>query len=315
MDNRRSILPSITSVIKSGEFYDRYDFLIDFIKTKNPSAIESSSKKNEANLESTIKSEPNDETSTKTGAFSIISNALSVTAMSTLVTKKQRSSSISLNEPKAKHFKPTISFENIRRLSTEKSTSIRVRSTENENQLEKLIEDEINFMKNLISIRSKPTDLFESILQFLHTNNNPSIDQLAHHLFVDLLPKIIRNVGEKYRSILFQQVLQPFFVSGTHLQQRELQPYSSLNTLLEAFSSMFTTQQHITEFVQQIRPIVLKYIGKAHNTWHRSILLLENYILEKSSNQGLSTRENDLLSFRPQYHIFFRNNEQRRNFH
>jgi transformation/transcription domain-associated protein len=91
---------------------------------------------------------------------------------------------------------------------------------------------------------------------------------------------------EKYRIILFQQIIQPFCVSGTHLQQRDLYPYSSLNTLLEAFYVMFKTNANTSEFVPIIRPVILKYIGKTHNTWHGSVLLLEQYILDQQSNHG-----------------------------
>ncbi|CAF0914846.1 unnamed protein product [Rotaria sp. Silwood1] len=291
IDNRTSVLPALTSVIKSGEFYDRYDFMIDYVKTKNPSAIENIGIKTEPNSDVTIKMEVNDETSTQNPAYSIISNALGVTAMSTIVTKKQRSTSISLNESKAKHFKRTISFENIRRLSVDKLPEKLQRESSNQIKLTELINDEINFLKILSSIQLKPNDLFDSIIQFLHTNNSIVIDKLAHYLFIDLLPRILRVILEKYRIILFQQIIQPFFVSGTHLQQRDLYPYSSLNTLLEAFYVMFKTNNNLSEFVPIIRPIILKYIAKTHNTWHRSILLLEQYILDQQPNNEFLTND------------------------
>lgn len=198
--------------------------------------------------------------------------------------RKQRSTSICLQEPKAKHFKQTISFENIRRLSTEKSSEVLQRDSSNQHRLTQLINDEMNFLKILSTIQSKPNDLFDSIIQFLHTNHSTLIDRLTHDLFVDLLPKIIRILPEKYRLILFQQIIQPFFVSGTHLQQRDLFPYSSLQTLLEAFYSMFKMNNNLSEFVRILRPMILKYIGKTHNTWHRSILLLEQYILDQHTD-------------------------------
>ena len=136
-------------------------------------------------------------------------------------------------------------------------------------------------------------DLFDSIVQFLHTNNSVTIDKLTHSLFIDILPKILRIIPEKYRIILFQQIIQPFFVSGTHLQQRDLYPYSSLNTLLEAFSSMFAHSQSLSEFVPIIRPITLKYIGKTHNTWHRSILLLEQYVLDNQQRANQASPNPD----------------------
>jgi hypothetical protein len=49
---------------------------------------------------------------------------------------------------------------------------------------------------------------------------------------------------------------------------------------------MFKNNNNLSEFVPIIRPIILKYIGKTHNTWHRSILLLEQYILEQQPNNG-----------------------------
>lgn len=258
--------------------------MINYVKTKNPSAIENVVIKSEQNPEVVpIKMEVNDETSAQNPAYSIISNALGVTAMSTLVTKKQRSTSICLNESKSKHFKRTISFENIRRLSTDKCLDIssNQRDSINQTKLNQLINDEINFLKVLSLIQQKPNDLFDSIIQFLHTNNSVHIDKLTHYLFIDILSKILRIISEKYRLILFQQIIQPFFVSGTHLQQRDLYPYSSLNTLLEAFYFMFKNNNNLSEFVPIIRPVILKYIGKTHNTWHRSILLLEQYILEQ----------------------------------
>lgn len=87
MDNRRSVLPALTSVIKSEEFYDRYDFLIDYVKKKNPSAMETQTIKSEQTADQPVPMEVPEDSSTQTPAYSIISNALGVTAMSTLVTK------------------------------------------------------------------------------------------------------------------------------------------------------------------------------------------------------------------------------------
>jgi transformation/transcription domain-associated protein len=205
--------------------------------------------------------------------------------------RKQRSTSICINESKSKHFKRTISFENIRRLSTDKLPENFPRELSNQTKLNQLINDEIQFLKTLSSIQLKPNDLFDSIIQFLHTNNSIPIDKLTHYLFIDILPKVLRIIPDKYRLILFQQIIQPFFVSGTHLQQRDLYPYSSLNTLLEAFYFMFKNNNNLSEFVPIIRPIILKYIGKTHNTWHRSILLLEQYILDQQGKCRLFSFE------------------------
>ena len=88
IDNQNVVLPALTSRITSEQFYDRYDFLIDYVKKNNPSAIENCLVKTEQITDSTpVKMEVNDETSASNSAYSIISNALGVTAMSTLVTK------------------------------------------------------------------------------------------------------------------------------------------------------------------------------------------------------------------------------------
>jgi methionine-rich copper-binding protein CopC len=87
MDNRRSVLPALTSVIKSEEFYDRYDFLIDYVKKKNPSSMETQTIKAEQTTDQATQMEVSEDSSTQAPAYSIISNALGVTAMSTLVTK------------------------------------------------------------------------------------------------------------------------------------------------------------------------------------------------------------------------------------
>lgn len=64
----------------------------------------------------------------------------------------------------------------------------------------------------------------------------------------------------------------PFLCSGSHLAQRDCQP-SALNCFVEAMSQCVPPIP--------IRPCVLKYLGKTHNLWLRSTLMLEQQAFEK----------------------------------
>ena len=65
-------------------------------------------------------------------------------------------------------------------------------------------------------------------------------------------------------------------VSGAHGLQRDCQP-SALNTFVEAMALCKPTVY--------IKPAVLKYIGRSHNLWHRSALMLEQIAFEPNAAQ------------------------------
>lgn len=69
--------------------------------------------------------------------------------------------------------------------------------------------------------------------------------------------------------------LSPFLCSGSHQAQRDCQP-SALNCFVEAMSQCVPPIP--------IRPCVLKYLGKTHNLWLRSTLMLEQQAFEKGLN-------------------------------
>ena len=66
--------------------------------------------------------------------------------------------------------------------------------------------------------------------------------------------------------------MSPFLCSGSHQAQRDCQP-SALNCFVEAMSQCVPPIP--------IRPCVLKYLGKTHNLWLRSTLMLEQQAFEK----------------------------------
>ena len=88
---------------------------------------------------------------------------------------------------------------------------------------------------------------------------------LAHKIWIDLFPKLWTLLQDKHHQVLSGE-LGPFLCSGSHLHQTDCYR-SSINTLVE---SMAKCSPPIP-----IRPVVLKYLGKTHNLWHRSAILLE----------------------------------------
>ena len=88
---------------------------------------------------------------------------------------------------------------------------------------------------------------------------------LAHKIWVDLFPRIWDLLEEKHQMVLTGE-LGPFLCSGSHLHQTDSYR-SSVNALVEGMANCSPAVP--------IRPIVLKYLGKTHNLWHRAALLLE----------------------------------------
>ncbi|XP_015774341.1 PREDICTED: transformation/transcription domain-associated protein-like [Acropora digitifera] len=93
-----------------------------------------------------------------------------------------------------------------------------------------------------------------------------------------------------------QQVLageiSPFMCSGSHLVQVGTFP-SSVHTILEGVSKCTPSVP--------IRPCILKYLGKTHNSWHRSGLMLEDYasLCEEYSNNQISHQQQQVVDFSP----------------
>lgn len=77
--------------------------------------------------------------------------------------------------------------------------------------------------------------------------------------------------------------LSPFLCSGSHQAQRDCQP-SALNCFVEAMSQCVPPIP--------IRPCVLKYLGKTHNLWLRSTLMLEQQAFEKGLSLHSKPKQN-----------------------
>lgn len=104
---------------------------------------------------------------------------------------------------------------------------------------------------------------------------------LAERVWLDLFPRVWAILTDRQRNILSMDMV-PFLCSGAHEIQKNCQP-SALNTFVEALSRC--------DPPISMRPVVMKYLGKSHNLWHRMTLNLEQLASEQSSADALRGRD------------------------
>ena len=117
------------------------------------------------------------------------------------------------------------------------------------------------FLNQLQGVKVAP--FVNAISQLCHRST-----LLAHKIWVDIFPQLWELLDERYQTVLCGE-FGPFLCSGSHLAQTEGYR-SAINTLVEGMSRCVGLN---------IRPCVLKYLGKTHNLWHQSALMLENMAL------------------------------------
>ncbi|XP_023232044.1 transformation/transcription domain-associated protein-like [Centruroides sculpturatus] len=103
---------------------------------------------------------------------------------------------------------------------------------------------------------------------------------LAQHLWIQVFPKLWKILSDKQQNVLASELI-PFLCSGSHVVQKDCHP-SAIGTFMEALSQCVPSVP--------IKPSLLKYIGKSHNLWHRSSLLLENMAFEKGVAPQVKSR-------------------------
>ena len=108
---------------------------------------------------------------------------------------------------------------------------------------------------------------------------------LAEDVWLHFFPSVWQILSEKQRESLSNELV-PFICSGAHMIQRDCHP-SALNTFVEAVSRC---QPCI-----EIEPALLKYLGKSHNLWHRSTLLLEKKAFDGSFESGFGNTNDGTL--------------------
>lgn len=115
-----------------------------------------------------------------------------------------------------------------------------------------------SFIKDISKYTARPC--LSAISQLCHRST-----MLAHKIWVDIFPRLWDLLDDKYQTVLAGE-MGPFLCSGSHLHQGDCYR-SSINTFVEGMANCSPAIP--------IRPAVLKYLGKTHNLWHRSALLLE----------------------------------------
>ncbi|XP_057681922.1 transformation/transcription domain-associated protein isoform X1 [Corythoichthys intestinalis] len=132
------------------------------------------------------------------------------------------------------------------------------------NQLHMLTNRHDKFLDSLREVKTGA--LLNALVQLCHIST-----PLAERSWVQLFPRLWKILSDRQQHALSGE-MSPFLCSGSHQAQRDCQP-SALNCFVEAMSQCVPPIP--------IRPCVLKYLGKTHNLWLRSTLMLEQQAFEK----------------------------------
>ncbi|XP_043958016.1 transformation/transcription domain-associated protein [Gambusia affinis] len=132
------------------------------------------------------------------------------------------------------------------------------------NQLHMLTNRHDKFLDSLREVKTGA--LLNALVQLCHIST-----PLAERTMVQLFPRLWKILSDRQQHALSGE-MSPFLCSGSHQAQRDCQP-SALHCFVEAMSQCVPPIP--------IRPCVLKYLGKTHNLWLRSTLMLEQQAFEK----------------------------------
>lgn len=131
--------------------------------------------------------------------------------------------------------------------------------------------------KFLDSLREVKTGaLLSAFVQLCHIST-----PLAEKTWIQLFSRLWKILSDRQQHALAGEI-SPFLCSGSHQVQRDCQP-SALNCFVEAMSQCVPPIP--------IRPCVLKYLGKTHNLWFRSTLMLEHQAFEKGLSLQIKPKQ------------------------
>ncbi|XP_051968309.1 transformation/transcription domain-associated protein-like [Xyrauchen texanus] len=142
------------------------------------------------------------------------------------------------------------------------------------NQLHMLTNRHDKFLDSLREVKTGA--LLNALVQLCHIST-----PLAEKTWVQLFPRLWKILSDRQQHALSGE-MGPFLCSGSHQAQRDCQP-SALNCFVEAMSQCVTPIP--------IRPCVLKYLGKTHNLWLRSTLMLEQQAFEKGLSLHIKPKQ------------------------
>ncbi|XP_028844478.1 transformation/transcription domain-associated protein isoform X1 [Denticeps clupeoides] len=142
------------------------------------------------------------------------------------------------------------------------------------NQLHMLTNRHDKFLDSLREVKTGA--LLNSLVQLCHISTT-----LAERTWVQLFPRLWKILSDRQQHALSGE-MSPFLCSGSHQAQRDCQP-SALNCFVEAMSQCVPPVP--------IRPCVLKYLGKTHNLWLRSTLMLEQQAFDKGLSLHIKPKQ------------------------
>ncbi|XP_035260572.1 transformation/transcription domain-associated protein isoform X2 [Anguilla anguilla] len=142
------------------------------------------------------------------------------------------------------------------------------------NQLHMLTNRHDKFLDSLREVKTGA--LLNALVQLCHIST-----PLAEKTWIQLFPRLWKILSDRQQHSLSGE-MSPFLCSGSHQAQRDCQP-SALNCFVEAMSQCVPPIP--------IRPCVLKYLGKTHNLWLRSTLMLEQQAFEKGLSLHIKPKQ------------------------
>ncbi|XP_076154918.1 transformation/transcription domain-associated protein [Alosa pseudoharengus] len=142
------------------------------------------------------------------------------------------------------------------------------------NQLHMLTNRHDKFLDSLREVKTGA--LLNALVQLCHIST-----PLAERSWVQLFPRLWKILSDRQQHALSGEI-GPFLCSGSHQAQRDCQP-SALNCFVEAMSQCVPPIP--------IRPCVLKYLGKTHNLWLRSTLMLETQAFDKGLSLHIKPKQ------------------------
>ncbi|CAB3995848.1 Transformation transcription domain-associated, partial [Paramuricea clavata] len=152
------------------------------------------------------------------------------------------------------------SSENIFSLM-EDTTYLSTLELDSSTALKTLVKKHHQFLTEQKKIKSTP--FLGALAQLCHRDT-----KLSHDVWITLFPELWKLLSDKQQQILAGE-LSPFMCSGTNNVQLDSHP-SVVHTMLQ---SILRCEPSIP-----MRPSILKYLGKSHNQWHLSTLVLEDYV-------------------------------------
>ncbi|XP_068742186.1 transformation/transcription domain-associated protein-like isoform X1 [Montipora capricornis] len=198
--------------------------------------------------------------------------------------KMETDSGASEEKEKAESSLCLFEIDNAEKLLNALHNESRSRPLDKTNIVQLLAEKHGKFIDKLREV--KTASFLGPMAQLCHRYSN-----LAHNVWVDLFPQLWNLLTDKQQQVLAGEI-SPFMCSGSHLVQVDTFP-SSVHSILEGVSKCTPSVP--------IRPCILKYLGKTHNSWHRSGLMLEDYasLCDDYSSNQISHQQQQVIDFSP----------------